>query len=126
MYSAGYWMSFSSAAMALRGEALKVEATTRVEETERFDIWAMMAVRYGLRVVILRVELYRISMKDSMHAWLVMPVLKVQNDSAARDDLDDVMKNFDMHMASQLMKTPASLHATNAVERIGDSGVPSL
>jgi hypothetical protein len=29
--SAGYWMSFSSAAMALRGEALKLEGTVRLE-----------------------------------------------------------------------------------------------
>jgi hypothetical protein len=28
--SAGYWLSFSSAAMALRGEALKLEGTTGV------------------------------------------------------------------------------------------------
>jgi hypothetical protein len=50
--SAGYWMSFSSAAMALRGEALKLEGTTGVEEAEMFDVWAMMAVRYGLRIVV--------------------------------------------------------------------------
>jgi hypothetical protein len=56
MKSAGYWMSFSSAVMALRGEALKLEGTTGVEEAEMFDVWAMMAVRYGLRVVGLRVD----------------------------------------------------------------------
>jgi hypothetical protein len=39
------WMSFSSASMDLRGEALKLEGTTGVEEAERFDAWAMMAVR---------------------------------------------------------------------------------
>jgi hypothetical protein len=56
--SSGYWMSFSSAAMALRGESLKLEGTTGVEEAEMFDVWAMMAVRYGLQVVGLRVEFY--------------------------------------------------------------------
>jgi hypothetical protein len=39
------WMSFSSAPLDLRGEALKLEGTTGVEEVERFDAWAMMAVR---------------------------------------------------------------------------------
>jgi hypothetical protein len=48
---AGYWMSFSSAAMALRGEALKLKGTNGIEEAEMFDVWAMIAVRYGLRVV---------------------------------------------------------------------------
>jgi hypothetical protein len=68
-------MSFSSAAMALRGESLKLEGTTGVEEAERFDVWAMMAVRYGLRIVGLRVEFYTRSAKDPMHDRLVMPVL---------------------------------------------------
>jgi hypothetical protein len=35
--TAGYWMSFASAAIALRGEALKLEGTTGVEEAEMFD-----------------------------------------------------------------------------------------
>jgi hypothetical protein len=48
MNSAGHWMSFSSAAMALRGEALKIVGTTGVKEAKMFDVWAMMAVRYGL------------------------------------------------------------------------------
>jgi hypothetical protein len=36
--SAGYWMSFSSSAMALRGESLKLESTTGVKEAEMFDV----------------------------------------------------------------------------------------
>jgi hypothetical protein len=39
-------MSFSSTAIALR-EALKRERTTGVDEAARFDVWGMMAVRYG-------------------------------------------------------------------------------
>jgi hypothetical protein len=120
--SAGYWMSFSSAAMDLRGEALKLEGTTGVKEAEMFDMWAMMAVRYGLRVVGLRVEFYKRSAKNPMYARLVMPVLEGQNDTPASDDLVDVMKKLDMHMATQLMKAAASLHATNAVKRSGDGG----
>jgi hypothetical protein len=72
-------------------------------------------VRYGLRVVGLRVEFYKRSAKDAMHARLVMPVLEGQNDTPATDDLDDVMEKPGVHMATQLMKAAASLHATNAV-----------
>jgi hypothetical protein len=118
-------MSFSSAAMALRGEALKLEGTTGVEEAEMFYVWAMMAVRYGLRIVGLWVEFYKGSAKDPMHARLVMPVLEDQNDTPATDDLDDVMEKLDMHMATQLMKAAASLHDTNAVKRSGDGGAAS-
>jgi hypothetical protein len=71
-------MRFSSAAMALRGEALKLEGTTGVGDAEMFDVWAMMAVRYGLGVVELRVEFYLRSEKDPM------PVLESQNDRPNR------------------------------------------
>jgi hypothetical protein len=116
-------MSLSSAAMALRGEALKLEGTAGVKEAEMFDVWAMMAVHYGLRVVRLRVEFYKRSAKNPMHARLVMPVLEGQNDTPATDDLDDVMEKRDM--ATRLMKATASLHATNAVKRSGDGGAAS-
>jgi hypothetical protein len=43
----------------------------------------------------------------------------------ATDDLTDVMKKLYMHMATQLMKAAASLHATNAVRRSGDGGAAS-
>jgi hypothetical protein len=122
--SAGYWMSFSSAAIALRGEALKLGGTTGVDEAEMFDVLAMMAERYGLRVVGLRVEFYKKSAKNAMHARLVMPVLDGQNDTPATDDLDDVMENLDMHMTTQLMKAAASLHATDAVKRSGTAEPP--
>jgi hypothetical protein len=36
------WMSFSSAPLDLRGEALKLEGATGVEEVERFDACEMM------------------------------------------------------------------------------------
>jgi hypothetical protein len=81
-------MSFSSAPLDLRGDALKLEGTTGVEEVERFEAWEMMAVR-------------------------------------ATDYLDDVIKQLDTYMTTQLMKASASLHATNAVKRSGDSGVAS-
>jgi hypothetical protein len=118
-------MSFSSAAMALQGEALKIEGTTGVDKAERSDVWAMMAVRYSLRVVGLRVEFYKRSAKDPMHARLVMPVLEDQNDMPATDDLDDVMEKLDMHMATQLIKAAAPLHAINAVNRSSYGGAVS-
>jgi hypothetical protein len=55
----------------------------------------------------------------------VMPVLEGQSEIPATDDLDDVMEKLDTHMATQLMKTAAHLHATNAVKRSGDDGAAS-
>jgi hypothetical protein len=90
-----------------------------------FDVWAMMAVRYGLRVLEMRVEFYKRSSMNPMHARLEMPKLEGQNDTPATDDLYDVMEKLDMHMATQLMKAAASLHPTNAVKRGGDGGAAS-
>jgi hypothetical protein len=59
-----------------------------------------------------------------MHARLVMLVLEGQNDTPATDDLDDVMERLVMHMATQLMKAAAFLHATNAVKRSGTAEPP--
>jgi hypothetical protein len=84
----------------------------------------MMAVRYGLRVVELRVEFYKRSAKDSMHARLVMPVLEGQNDTPATEDQDYIMEKLDVPMAIQLMKAVASLHATNSVKRSGTAERP--
>jgi hypothetical protein len=60
-----------------------------------------------------------------MHARFLMPVLVGNNDTAATDDLDDVLEKLDTQMATQLMKAAASLHATNAVKRSGDGGAGS-
>jgi hypothetical protein len=51
---------------------------------------------------------------DPMHTRLLMPVLEGNNDTAATDDLDDILEKLDTHMETQLMKAAASLHATNA------------
>jgi hypothetical protein len=60
-------MSFSVVAAALRGEALRREGTEGIEDATRFDVWVMLAVRCGLRVVGLRTEFYKKSAKDLMH-----------------------------------------------------------
>jgi hypothetical protein len=118
-------MSFSVAATALRGEALRTEGTQGIEDATRYDVWATLAVRYGLRVVGLRIGFYKKSAKDPMHAKMVMPELEGQNEIPATDDQDEVMEKLDTHMATQLMKAAASLHATNAVKRSGDGGAAS-
>jgi hypothetical protein len=79
-------------------------------------------VQYGLRAVEFRVEFYKKSAKDPMHARLLMPVPEGHNVTAATDDLDDILDKLETHMATQLMKASASLLATNAVKRSGDGG----
>jgi hypothetical protein len=85
----GYWMAFSSSAMYLRDRALNMEGQTGVAEAQLYDVWSMMAVQYGLRTLGLRVEFYKRSAKDPMHARLIMPALEGHHDVAATDDLDE-------------------------------------
>jgi hypothetical protein len=55
----GFWMPFSTAAMALQGEALAKSDTTGVEDAKKHDVWGTIGVRYGLRGVGLCVEFYK-------------------------------------------------------------------
>jgi hypothetical protein len=123
--AAGYWMRFSVAATAIRGEVLRTEGTEGNAAATRFDVWAILAVHYGLRVVGLHTEFYKNYAKDPMHAKMVMPVLEGQSEIPATDDLDGVMEKLDAHMTTQIMKAATSLHATNAVKRSGDGGAAS-
>jgi hypothetical protein len=85
----------------------------------------MMAVQCGLWVVRLRVEFYDRFAKNPMHDRLVMPVLEVQNDTPAKDNLGTVMKKLDTHIATQPMIASASLHTSNSVKRSGDGETAS-
>jgi hypothetical protein len=77
-------------------------------------------------VVGLRTEFYKKFAKDPMHAKMVIPVLEGQNETPATDDRDELMAKLHTHMAIQLMKATASLHATNAVKRSEDGGATSM
>ena len=119
----GYWITFHQAAISLREETMSDGPTeAQNDQVERYDVWAIVAIRYGLRVTGPRVEFYRRSSKDPMHARLLMPVLEGKNEISATDDLDATLDKLDTHMATQLMKAVASLSASNAVKRGGSDG----
>jgi hypothetical protein len=120
--AAGYWMFFGETARALRDEHLAKNTTVGFQEAERLDTWVGLALRYGLRVVGLRTEFFRLSAKDPQHARLVMPALENQGVMAATDDIEDTMEKLDTHLATQLMKAAATLSANNAVGRSGAGG----
>jgi hypothetical protein len=115
MNSVGYWMAFHQNAVALRQEYLASEAPDAAAKALKYDVWGVISVRYGLRVVGLRVEVYKRSKKDPMHARLIMPALEGRNDVSAADDLDDTLEKLDTHMASQLMKAVVSPRTLEAV-----------
>lgn len=114
--AAGYWMAFHQAATCLRQEAIEDK---NEDKALLFDVWSMIAVRYGLRVVGLRTEFYKMAARDPLHAKLVMPTLEQRGEVTAADDLDASLEKLESHMATQLMKAVATLSASNATKRAG-------
>jgi hypothetical protein len=115
-------MSFAEAAIALRDEELARSPEEDAAEAGRLDTWMAIGIRYGLRVVGLRTEFFRMSAKDPAHARLLVPALEGQDTLAATDNIDEKMAQMDAHFATQLMKAAASLSADNAVRRTGEGG----
>jgi hypothetical protein len=110
----GYWLTFAETAISLRDEELARETSAGVESAGLMDMWVAIAIRYGLRVVGLRTELFRMSSRDPAHARIVLPALENHGTVAATDDIADTMNKLDTHFATQLMKAAASLSADNA------------
>jgi hypothetical protein len=53
----GYWMAFHQSVVAFRQEYLAIEALDAAAKALKYDVWGIISVRYGPRVVGLRVEL---------------------------------------------------------------------
>lgn len=117
--SAGFWMAFHEAAIVLRQEALTAQEE---EEAIKCDVWALISIRYGLRVVGLRSEFYKMASKDPVYAKMVMPTLEGRNDMAASEDLTEPLDTLSSHMTTQLMKAVATLSASNATKRSRGKG----
>ena len=60
--AAGYWMAFHESAIALRQQALMEKQD---QDALKFDVWALMAICYGLRAVGIRAEFYKLAAKRS-------------------------------------------------------------
>ena len=73
--SAGYWMAFHESAISLRDEALGAPDRDS-EEANEYDFWALISIRYGLRVVGLRAEFYKMSARDPIYAKMIMATLE--------------------------------------------------
>lgn len=115
----GYWLAFQQAAFALRQEAL---ADKKYPEASKFDCWMTVAGRYGLRVVGLRSEFYKMAADDPTYAKLVITTLEKRSDVVASEDLVEAMDKLDINMSTQLMKAVATLSASNATKRAGKGG----
>lgn len=92
-------------------------------EAQRFDVWALISMRYVMRVLGPQKEFYNIASKDPMYAKIVLPSLERRGDVIESDELDTPMSKLESHMTTQLMKAVDTLRASNAKNRAkGGSG----
>ena len=117
--ASGYWIAFHEAALDLKAEAIEEKNDS---DAPQYDVWAGISNRYGLRVVGLRAEFYKMAAKDPAYAKLMMPTLKRHNEVAATDDPQESMSKLDTHLSTQLMKAVATMSASNATKRSGRGG----
>lgn len=117
--AAGYWAAFNEAAIELRQERLN---ENKMDEAVKFDVWAIIATRYTLRVLSLRSEFYKMASDDPVYAKMVLPVFEKRGEVVAADELENPMGEMESHMATQLMKAVATLTASNATKRAKNRG----
>lgn len=64
-------------------------------------------------------KFYKVTAEDPRYAKLVLSTLQKRNDPAPADDLIKPLDKLDSHMATQLMKSVATLHAINKTKKAG-------
>lgn len=120
--AAGFWMAFHEAFISLRREALTAGSD---DEAQKCDIWDLVAIRYGLRVVGLRSEFYKMASKDPVHVKMVLRSLEGRNDMAASEDLVEPLETLALHISTQWVNTVATLSVSNATKREKGKGGPA-
>lgn len=109
-------MYFHDVALSISNEGIKAKEE---EEAKIFDLWAAVAVRYGLQVTGLRCEFYRLAGRDNAYEKLVIPTLEQSTSVAFAENLAEPIEKLDSHFTMQLMKQVATLRARNATKRAG-------
>lgn len=69
----------------------------KAQKAEKFDVWAIIGVRYSLRVLGLHAEFYKLAAEDPTYAKMVLPALKKRGNMAASDDLDKPLSDLASH-----------------------------
>lgn len=123
--AAGYWFSCHDAGIDIRQEWIKSTEDGAGQQATYYDVWALIAIRYALRVLGLRTEFYKMSADDPTYTRMVMQSLERRGVMAASDDLDEPLETLQSHMTSQLMKAVAKLSASNATKRVKGKGGPA-
>lgn len=97
----GYWLLFLEDTVQLFHEEIEEKET---DKASKFDVRALVSVRYALRVVGLRTEFYKIAADDPVTAKIILPDLERRMDLPAADDMVEMMDKLNTNLNTGLMK----------------------
>lgn len=110
----GYWLALNRSAIDLRQGAV---AEGKDEDALWYDLWEIIATRYGFQTMCLQTEIYLLTVVDPTYDKMVFPELESRGEMPASDDLDEPLCTLESHMTSQLMKVEANINVSNATKR---------
>lgn len=117
--SAGYWLGLQKTTFTLMGQVSGEGASQRLAQ---LGAWAQIFGEYALRVLAIRQEFYRNSVKDPVSARLKQSLYEEATYVPANEFLDERTRELETLQQTQLMKALAALTASNTVKRSGGGG----
>lgn len=124
--SCGYWLGLQKTCFSIIHQVACGPAnadTTR--EMSMLNAWAEILGEYALRVLAVRQEFYRNSVKDPVGARLNQEMYEEDSYLPVSDALDERTKQMGTMREAQLMKAIATLAASNNLKRAGGGAGPA-
>lgn len=84
----GCWCSFHKAAVTTRHVALQEHNPF---DAGSYDVWALISVRFALRVLGIRSEFYKLEADEPTYAGMMLPSLERRGEVMPADHLDGPM-----------------------------------
>lgn len=113
------WVDFSDTENVICGEYL---TDSKKEEAQKIEVWTGISNCYVLQVLGLRAEFYKMVAEDHGISRLVLPVIENWGRKTKAHDLDEVVKLYEKHMETELMKVVIYLGVTKSEKRSPDCG----
>lgn len=114
--TAGYWFAFHEAAIDIRQEKID---ESKIQDANRMDLLAVVAVKHYLRTIGLRTKFSKMSIDRPVHTKLVFPILNKRRQVAVADNLDKALSYMlSDDNTTQMMKLVVAVQASNATSLV--------
>lgn len=127
--ASGYWLGLQQTCFSMMDEEVQdmpqtneAQRATLAARTAKLLAWARILGEFSLRVLAVRCEFYRNSVRDPVSARANQEMYEEETYLPSNAALDDRARQIDTLRETQLMKAFAALSASNAVKRAGGGG----